>query len=165
MTTTQRSVRRTLLVGALTVGTLDILDAIIFFGVRGVKASRIFQSISAGLLGRAAFSDGMPTVLLGFVLHYGIATTIVLVFWAASRRMPTLAARPFLWGPLYGIGVYLVMYYVVLPLSASGPASHATPIVINELLIHMFGVGIPSALTARAARQPAADAQFVVSPA
>jgi hypothetical protein len=49
--------------------------------------------------------------------------------------------------------VYLFMNYVVLPLSAftqGGPA--ALPVLLNGLLIHIFGVGLPSALFARAAR-------------
>lgn len=47
---------RAIVYGGLVVGTLDILDAVIFFGLwRGVAPIRIFQSIASGLLGRAAF--------------------------------------------------------------------------------------------------------------
>ena len=75
------STRAALLFGTLTVGTLDILDAIVFFGIRNhVAPIRIFQSIAAGLLGRAAFSGGIRTALLGALLHYFIAFSIVAVF-------------------------------------------------------------------------------------
>ena len=47
--------RRAILWGTLAVGTLDALDAIVFFGLRGVTPLRIFQSIASGLLGRAAY--------------------------------------------------------------------------------------------------------------
>jgi hypothetical protein len=141
--------------GGLTVGVLDGLDAIVFFGVRnGVGPLQIFKGIAGGLLGReAAVAGGWPTALLGVALHFTIATTIVTVFYLASRRLPFLTRWPFVWGPLYGIGVYLTMNLVVLPLSAlhGSGLSHALPVLLNGLLIHIVGVGTPSALFARAA--------------
>jgi hypothetical protein len=151
------SLGRALAVGALAVGVLDGLDVVLFFGLRGVPPLRIGQSIAAGLLGRAAFAGGVGTALLGAVLHFAIATVVVGVYLAASRIIPTLARRPLLWGPLYGLGVWVVMNYVVLPLSAAssgGPRS--TAVVLNGLLIHVVGVGLPAALVARAATGPAA---------
>ena len=44
-----RSPLRAILLGGLIVGALDGLDAIIFFGLRGVSTIRIFQAIAAGL--------------------------------------------------------------------------------------------------------------------
>ncbi len=149
------SPRRAIVYGGLTVAVLDGLDAIVFFGLRsGVGPVRIFKGIAGGLLGReAALAGGWPTALLGVAMHFTIATTIVAVFVLLSRRFPLLAQRPFVWGPIYGIGAYLVMNFVVLPLSAlhgTGLPS-ALPVLLNGLLIHIIGVGTPSALFARAA--------------
>jgi len=145
---------RAILFGALTVGVLDGLDAIIFFGLRGVAPGRIFQSIASGLLGRGSFQGGAAAVALGVLLHFTVALGIVATYHFASRRLPTLAQRPFLWGPLYGVAAYLVMNYVVIPLSAVPARAGAPPlpVVVNGVLIHMFGVGLPAALFARAAR-------------
>jgi hypothetical protein len=142
-----------LLCGTLTVGTLDILDAFLFFyGYREVSPIRILQSIASGLLGRASFQGGIPTAALGLLLHFFIAFMIVLTYWLASRRMPSLARHPLLYGPLYGLAVYAVMNFVVVPLSAANSGGiPATPVLINGLLIHALGVGLPSALFARAA--------------
>jgi uncharacterized membrane protein YagU involved in acid resistance len=149
------STPRALLFGTLIVGTLDILDAIVFFGVRNhVAPIRIFQSIAAGLLGRAAFSGGLRTALLGAALHYFIAFSVVAVFLVLSRAIPMLLRRPIASGILYGIGVYLFMNFVVLPLSNAGRGPLVLPVVINGLLIHMFGVGLPAALFAKRARIP-----------
>jgi hypothetical protein len=143
---------RAILFGGLTVGVLDALDAVVFFGVRyGVGPVRIFQSIAAGLLGKASFQGGRSTALLGVVLHFCVATIIAGIYILASRRLTTLARRPFLWGPLYGIVAYLVMNLVVIPLSAAGSGQKPPIVVLNGLLIHIFGVGIPSALWARRA--------------
>ena len=151
-------VSRAILLGGLTVGILDGLDAVIFFGFRGVAPQRIFQAIAAGLLGKESFQGGMATAALGLVLHLCIATTIVAVFVLASQRLPALTRRPFLWGPLYGVAAYLVMNFVVIPLSAANSGPKALSVLINGVLIHILGVGLPSALFARAARSDVARA-------
>lgn len=142
---------RAIALGGLTVGLLDGLDAVLFFGARGVPPDRIFQAIAGGLLGKAAFSRGALTTALGVALHFLIATTIVAVCVAASRRLPALVRRPFLYGPLYGLAVYLVMNLVVIPLSAAGGGNRTLPVVLNGVLIHLLGVGLPAVLWARAA--------------
>jgi uncharacterized membrane protein YagU involved in acid resistance len=114
---------------------------------------RILQSIAAGLVGRqTAFAGGWPTAALGLALHFSIATTIAAVFVMAARMWPRLAARPLVAGPIYGVIVYLVMNVVVIPLSAA-PATASPPVatVVNGVLIHMCGVGLPAVLWARAA--------------
>ena len=143
---------RALLWGTLIVGTADILDAFIFFGLRGIRPVRILQGIASGILGRDAFSGGAATAALGALLHYFIAFVIVWVFLAASRRLPDLARRPWLYGPLYGLVVYAVMNYVVIPLSLVATRPRPLAVLANGLLIHMLGVGLPTALIARARR-------------
>ena len=145
-------VTKALLYGTLAVGILDILDAFIFFGLRGAQPIRILQSIAAGLLGRDAFNGGWGTAVLGLALHFFIAFTIVLVFLLASRRLPMLTRHPVIAGLLYGIAVYLVMTFVVVPASAAGARGlPAWPVAMNGVLIHMVGVGLPASLAARAA--------------
>jgi len=147
--------RKALALGTVVVGTLDILDALVFFGLRGAQPIRIFQSIAAGLLGRAAFQGGLATAMLGGVLHFFIAFVIVAVYFLASRRALVLTRHAVAFGMLYGIGVYFVMSYIVIPLSAANQGSFALPVFLNGILIHAFGVGLPAALFVRAARPPA----------
>src|SRR5688572_32868627 len=106
--------RKALALGTLVVGTLDILDALIFFGLRGARPIRIFQAIAAGLLGRSSFEGGLATALLGGVLHYFIAFSIVGVYFLASRRASVLTRHAVALGMLYGIVAYFVMSYVVI---------------------------------------------------
>jgi hypothetical protein len=145
---------RAVLYGTLIVGTLDAIDAIVFFGLRsGARPVRIFQGIAFGLLGPAARQGGLTTAALGVLLHYVIACGIVLTYVVASRRIRLLTSRPVVCGLIYGVIVYAVMNLVVLPLSKVGmPAFPPNAVLANGLLIHMFGVGLPSALVARAAR-------------
>ena len=142
------STARALLYGTLVVGILDLADAFVFFGLRGARPIRILQSIASGLLGRGAFSGGAGTAFLGAVLHFFIAFLIVATFFVASRYISILRRAPVRSGLIYGVVVYLVMNFVVLPLSAAGRGSYAWPIVANGLIIHMLGVGLPSSLFA-----------------
>jgi hypothetical protein len=140
---------RAILYGTLAVGTLDALDAIVFFWLRsGVSAGRIFQSIAAGLLGRASYDGGASTIALGIALHFFIAFGIAATFVVASRYLPFLRRAPIPSGIAYGIAVYLFMNFVVVPLSAAGGGTPRWPVVVNGVLIHMFGVGLPPSLFA-----------------
>jgi len=140
---------RALVIGTVVVGVLDALDAIVVFALRSnVSPMRIFQGIASGLIGPEAFAGGVPTALLGVGLHFVIACGIVATCLAISRVWTPLASRPFVFGPIYGIAVYLVMNFVVIPLSAIGASSFNTFAVVNGLLIHVVGVGIPAALVA-----------------
>ena len=159
---TQISPAAAVLAGGLTAATLDILYAFIFFSFRGASPVRILQSIASGVLGQASYQGGASSAALGLVLHYAIALVMAAVYVAASRVLPTLNRRPWLWGPLYGIGCYLVMNYVVLLLRFGPKPVPHIEVLLGGLAIHMFGVGLPIALfAARAtfsARTPAPTA-------
>ena len=144
---------RAIVYGTLVVGTLDALDAVVFFGLRsGATPIRIFQSIASGLLGRASFQGGLGTAALGVCLHFFIAFVIVTIYHVASRRARILTDRPVMFGLLYGVAAYFVMSRIVVPLSAAGDGGWPPlPVLVNGLLIHALGVGLPSALVARAA--------------
>jgi uncharacterized membrane protein YagU involved in acid resistance len=148
---------RAMLVGGLIAGALDITYAFVLWWLRArVSPRRILQSVAAGLLGKASYEGGAGTAILGAFLHFFNAFVIAAIFVAASRVWPVLARRATLFGPLYGIGVYLVMNYVVIPLSnfPRRGGSPAPVVWITGVLAHMFLIGLPIALAARRA-QPA----------
>jgi hypothetical protein len=144
---------RAVLLGGFVVGTLDALDAIVFFGVRaGATPDRIFKGIAAGLFGPGARSGGWPMVIAGVLCHYVIATLIVLTAVAIGRLFPVLVRRPLISGPVFGVAAFLVMNLVVIPNSAIGAGGLPTGAgLANGLLIHVFGVGIPAVFAARSA--------------
>ncbi len=141
------------LAGGLTAALLDIIYAFTFFGLKlGASPVKILHSIASGVLGKAAYQGGAGAAALGGMLHVGIALVMALVYVTASRTLPALNRRPWLWGPLYGVGCYMVMNYVVLLIRfGPRPAPHLD-VLIGGVAIHMFGVGLPIALfAARAA--------------
>lgn len=134
-------------------GTLDLVYASTFWGIQlGFTPIQILQSIAAGWLGRdAAYGGGLPSALLGFVSHYAIAIVMAIAFMLACRRWPALARRPLAYGALYGIVLYAVMTYVVVPLSNAGTGHWPEWRWENlsHIAGHMLLVGIPCALGAR----------------
>jgi len=132
--------------GGLVVGTLDALDAVVFFGLRGATPIRIFQSIAGGFLGRATYQGGLRSALLGLAVHFFVAFSIASTYYLLSRLLPILVRRPWICGPVYGVLVYFFMNRVVIPLSAIGTATFALAPFINGIVIHILGVGIPTAV-------------------
>lgn len=143
--------RTAILYGWLVVGTVDFLDAIVFSALRsGATPVRVFQGVAFGLLGRQTYQGGLKTFALGVSIHYLIAFCIVATYFAASRFWPALVLRPCLFGAIYGIGVWLFMNRVVIPLSLIGPQRFVLAPFLNGIFIHVAGIGIPSALFAAA---------------
>ena len=75
------------------------------------------RSITAGVLGRDAYSGGAPAAALGLALHFAIALGAATVFFLASKRLPVLLSRPMATDPVFGLAVWVFMYYVVLPIT------------------------------------------------
>jgi hypothetical protein len=133
----------------LVVGTLDISDAFIFYGLRGVTPTRILQGIASGVLGKASFGMGYRSAILGLFFHFFIAFSATTVFLLASRKLP-FGSHPVPFGALFGAALYLVMNYIVLPLSKIGlrPTPPLVPLV-NGVGALIVCIGIPLGFIAR----------------
>jgi len=136
----------------LVAGTLDIVYACVFWALKAdVPVQRILQSVAAGVLGKASFQGGAETAALGLGLHYFIATSMSVVYYLVARRWALLWQRPLLYGGAYGLLLYVIMNYVVLPLSAAGPSSKNALWIVLSVLVHICLIGTPIALFARRA--------------
>lgn len=135
----------------LVAGTLDIGENIIYNAFRSVTPYMIFQYIASGLIGRAAFGAGWASVALGVLIHYLIAFTWAAIFFMASWKLPVLVRRAVVAGLIYGGIVYLLMTYLVLPLTR---VPHLTrPITlagrVNAIAALLFCIGLTIALLTR----------------
>ena len=146
---------KAILAGGLIGGAFDITYACVAVWLyRGASPIRVGQSVASGLLGRdAAFAGGVSTGLLGFALHFAMAIVMAAVYYGAATRIPLLVKRAVWCGPIYGLGLYLTMNFIVMPLSAIGKHGGTGPLflVIPEILVHMFLVGLTMALFTRRA--------------
>ncbi len=135
---------RAILTAGLIAGTFDITDAFIFsYLYRGVSPVRVLQSVAFGALGPNSFNLGLRSAALGLCVHFFIALTATTVYYLASRKLPMLLERPILCGAAFGLAVYVFMYYLVMPLSKiARTPTVSTVSLINQLSIHILGVGI-----------------------
>ena len=140
------SLLKAIAAGGALAAILDILDPIIFFHFRNGSAIVVLQSVSSGILGRAAFSGGINTALLGLALHICIAFIWATIFVLAARALPFLFKHPIRSGLLYGAIVYTTMNYIILPLSRVAPTYPRLAVRINGILAILFLVGLPISL-------------------
>lgn len=131
------------LLGGLVIAAGDIAFAIsVWFKWDLAGLQRVFQSIAVGVLGRASFQGGVHSALLGAALHLFIATMFVVAAVVVGRRVPRILQQPYTYGPAYGVLLYVIMNFVVMPLSRVGATpsfSRPWPIVLSILAHMVFG--------------------------
>jgi len=127
--------------GGFVAGTIDIGAACL---ITGFDPARILKIVAGGLLGRSAFQGDAGVAAIGMLLQWGMSLLIAAVFVVAARRIGGLRGHWIAAGLAYGVVVYFVMNYVVVPLSAIG---HRTfpPFVLasfceNMLAMLLFGL-------------------------
>lgn len=137
--------------GGLLVAAFDAIFACAWWAVAaGIGPMRILQSIGAGLLGEASFAGGWRSAAIGAAAHWFIATCMVAACVLAAPRLPVLVRRPLRWGAAYGLFLYALMNFVVVPLSAAPPDRFRASWVLASIVVHVL-IGIACALVARRA--------------
>jgi hypothetical protein len=133
----------------LIAGILDIISAFVLAYPKGVRPVRVLQGVAAGLLGReSAMQGGLATATLGLAIHFFIAFVAASVFYLASCKIVWLTRQAVISGLLYGIAIYLVMYWIVMPLAYPGVHPSISRDV-TAVCVHMFLIGLPIALVVR----------------
>lgn len=145
-TAPQRRVLFTAIAGLLA-GAFDITFAFIFYGMHGATPARILGGIASGLVGSgAAHAMGGWSVLLGALLHFFAALCAAFFYLFLSRGFPLLILRPLLSGAVFGVGMYVVMHFIVIPLSFFPFSLPSLRSLIGELCSHIFLFGMVIAL-------------------
>lgn len=135
---------RNVLYGGLLIALGDMIFATtLWFSWTPHGVASMFRTIAAGILGPASAQGGVPAACLGLIAHVTMASSFVLVYTLAAMRMPGLLRRPIAYGVPYGVGLYVVMNFVVMPLSRIGRSpsfAHPGPIAMSVLVHMLFGV-------------------------
>jgi hypothetical protein len=135
---------KTILLAGFVAGTLDILCAI-FFLANG-NAAGVLRFIAKGALGNAALEGGAEMILLGALFHYIIAFCFTVGYFVVFTYIPILKKQKILSGLLYGIFVWAVMQYLVLPLTHNPPGPVSFGNSWKSIVILMLAIGLPIAL-------------------
>jgi uncharacterized membrane protein YagU involved in acid resistance len=96
-------------------------------------------------LGRASFTGGAATAVLGLLLQWAMSLIIAAVYVLAARYRPIILRRWIACGIAYGAVIFFVMNYVVVPLSAAArhhdlPRFTLSHFVENLLAMLLFGL-------------------------
>jgi hypothetical protein len=155
------STGQAILTGWLLCGVLDITAACLQAWIQaGRTPGDVLRGVASALWGRAALEAGTGMAAIGLAMHFSVALTATLVFYALSRRVALLRSAP-LWivGPLYGVVVFCAMNYGTLPALSwlRSVYLHTPPRWPGSmgwllLFIHMVCVGTPIAWGVRRAR-------------
>ena len=105
-----------ILMAGLAGGLVDGVYASVVGLIRGRTVERVWQGVASGWLGKQAADGGLATAALGLATHFGIAICMAGAFALAASRIGWLTRRPLAAGAAYGLGLYVVMYRIVLPL-------------------------------------------------
>ena len=142
--------RRMVLAG-LVAGTLDIGAACL---INHVGPIIICQAIARGILGKASFEEGLASAAFGLVLQWLMSILIAACcFFSARRLPPPLKGHWVGTGLFFGVVIFLVMNYLVVPLSAVGHRPHFDTRGVIENLIAMLVFGLILSFYAREPRR------------
>ena len=156
----RHSLLRSIVLGGLIIG---IADAIIYHWfvssvLEGHPLITVYQYFASGALGNAAFAGGIGTALLGALFHFFVSFVVAAVFILSADRIPLLRRYAIPGALVYGFGVFIVMNFIVLPLSAAPPLPAPTmPQLIVMIADHLLVIGLPLGIIVR--RMPRVDAQ------
>ena len=148
MTDSPRTTGAAIAWGGLVAGTVDIAAAAL---INMIDPLVILRAIASGLLGRAAFAGGLPVSLFGLVLQWAMSLLIAAIFVLAAQRLAWMRQRWVAAGLAYGVVVFVVMEFVVVPLSAA-KNPHFTAVSLLENVLAMLLYGLIIAFFARRVR-------------
>lgn len=115
MNTNSRTLLSAILWGGIVAGTIDIGAACL---ISGRSIPYILHAIAGGILAKESFAGGTGTAVLGLLLQELMGTIIAAVYVLTATRLPMLTRRWVSCGLAYGVVVFFVMNYAVVPLSA-----------------------------------------------
>jgi hypothetical protein len=128
-------------------GTLDIGWAAINTAIGGGSVAGMLRFVAAGPFGDGASDWGMAGAALGLAVHFALMAVMVAVYGLLAARGIMGKLGPWwLTGALYGLVLYLVMYWLAMPLRWPSIHPGANPVSIAKAIFaHVALVGLPMA--------------------
>jgi hypothetical protein len=107
----------------------------------------ILQGVASGPFGDNVDRLGWLGGLLGLGVHFTIMAAMVAVFCLVVARYPRLISHAVVAGLIYGAILYVVMYWIVLPIRYPTEFPQTNPVRIGKALLpHLLCVGLPLGL-------------------
>lgn len=145
--TKSSSTTKTVLWSGLIAGILDaIAGVIVYFIFFKFNPFQVLQFIATGIHGPEAMNGGIPMIIAGTTYHFIIAYACALIYFFLYPRLAFLRKNIAIMGLLFGLGIWLVMNLLVLPLSNIPKSPFDINLAIVGIVWHMVLVGLPIAL-------------------
>ena len=135
-----------ILLGGFVAGTVDIVAAAL---INLISPIVIMRYVAMGVLGRRSLEMGIFSAALGMSLQWAMSILIAAIFVFAGGAVPAIRRHWAGAGLAYGVVVFFVMEYVVVPLSAVGRVPHFTAASFAENMVAMLLFGVIVAYFAR----------------
>jgi hypothetical protein len=142
-----------ILKAGLIVGSLDIIAALLQYYIKtGKNPGNVLKFIASGVFGKEAFSGGTTMVTIGLLLHFVIAFIFTFFFFWIIYKIPAFSKQKILTGILYGLFIWSVMNFIVVPLSNTPPLTFKLTNALLAMGILIVCIGIPLSFMAGGAR-------------
>ncbi|HEU5217516.1 MAG TPA: hypothetical protein VFU23_02600 [Gemmatimonadales bacterium] len=161
--TARSDLSRLVRAGLLTALVDGLFSSLLAVFIYRTGFARLWQGVASTLLGPSAINGGTTPVLIGLLMHLGVAfgwSTVFLVLLYRRRWIQNLLASPngvLKVAALYGPCIWLVMSLVVIPLLVHRP----TAITVRwwvQLIGHIPFVAVPIVSSIAGARGEPAGA-------
>jgi hypothetical protein len=109
-----------------------------------ISLRQLLQGIASGVLGESASAGGLWTASFGLFLQLAMSTLIAVICVRVARRVSRVQPHWTLAGIAYGSATFVVMNYVVMPLSAIHRVPHfsLSSFAKNGAAMWVFGLVI-----------------------
>jgi hypothetical protein len=128
-----------ILFGGLSAGLMDLCAAMT---INRLPALTIGRAVATGIYGRGAFKMGDSVGWQGVGLHFAMSLVIAAIYVLAAERITAMRQNVLAFGLAYGVGIFIVMNYVVRPLSKAGISHYPNAINFIENLVAMLIFGL-----------------------
>ena len=114
----------------------------------GTSVLKPWKGVAAALLGKdAVIHGGDAMAAIGLGLHFLITIGAAAIYYLVAKRQRWLVRHPFLSGVVFGVLFFLLLNYLILPLSVIGhPLYIGTETIAIALPSHIIMIGLPISL-------------------
>src|ERR1700761_7145004 len=109
-----KNIIKAALIGGLFSGALDIAAASIVFQA---NFGRVLQAVATGIYGKASFTMGMTSMVVGALCQELITVVAALLYCLVAERKVLLLRQWLVCGLLYGAVCNIIVTYGIVPLS------------------------------------------------
>lgn len=143
-----RNIYLALILTVFITGTMDAAATLLLNSK--VPVAQVFSFIASGVFGKSAFVMSSKMVAYGIIFHYMISYVFTTTWFVSFPLFTRLFRNKYVIGVLYGLFTWLIMSFIVIPLSHTPKGKHGMTLMgagIGMATL-VLCIGLPTALMA-----------------